>query len=147
MMEDDMMAAKDSSDSQNPSYTRNGTKTQDTNSLRASEVGNPAPAGHFIRQFGGSPRDQIQVSHKQAAVDQVLAIMNGYVEKNIISNKNSALMKGIASQTSSDDKVNYAFKTILQRKPSTKERNDFKDMLKRSKSQDTYKRYCLGIAK
>ena len=55
MMEDDMMAAKDSSDSQNPSYTRNGTKTQDTNSLRASEVGNPAPAGHFIRQFGGSP--------------------------------------------------------------------------------------------
>jgi len=139
MDEEKMMAGMDGESGSSDSYKRVGIPTADGNSLRASEVGHPAPLGHLIRQFGGSPRDQIQVSHKQAAVDQVLAIMNGYVERNIISNKNSALMKGIAGKTSMDDKVNYAFQAILQRKPTTKEIGDFKDMLKRSKSDDSYK--------
>jgi hypothetical protein len=120
-------------------YTRSGTKTTDTNSLRAAEVGHPAPAGHFIRQFGGSPRDQIQVSHKQAAVDQVLAIMNGYVEGNIISNQNSAFMKKLAAQPSMIDQINYAFKAILQRKPTSREMSDFTETLKKIGANDTHK--------
>ena len=72
---EEMMADMDGSSGSSQSYERKGTKTRDTNSLRASEVGHPAPPGHFIRQFGGSPRDQIQVSHKQASVDQVLACL------------------------------------------------------------------------
>jgi hypothetical protein len=120
-------------------YTRTGTKTRDTNSLRASEVGHPAPAGHFIRQFGGSPRDQIEVSHKQAAVDQVLAIMNGYVEKNIISNANSHFMKSLSAQKTIEDKINYGFQAILQRKPSSRETREFSEMLKKMDSKDNHK--------
>ena len=127
------------SDSSSQSYSRNGTQTRDTNSLRAAEVGHPAPAGHFIRQFGGSPRDQIQVSHKQAAVDQVLAIMNGYVERNIISNQNSAFMKKLAAQPSMIDQINYAFKAILQRKPTSREMSDFTETLKKIGTKDTHK--------
>jgi len=138
MMEDKMMA--DGSDaSSSESYARKGTPSRDTNSLRASEVGHPAPAGHFIRQFGGSPRDQIQVSHKQAAVDQVLAIMNGYVEQNIISNQNSAFMKTLAAQPSMVDQINYAFKAILQRKPTSREMSDFTETLKKIGANDTHK--------
>jgi hypothetical protein len=138
MMEDKMMA--DGSDaSSSESYARKGTPSRDTNSLRASEVGHPAPAGHFIRQFGGSPRDQIQVSHKQAAVDQVLAIMNGYVERNIISNQNSAFMKKLAAQPSMIDQINYAFKAILQRKPTSREMSDFTETLKKIGIKDTHK--------
>jgi len=137
MMDGEMMAG--GSDSSPQSYSRNGTKTRDTNSLRAAEVGHPAPAGHFIRQFGGSPRDQIQVSHKQASVDQVLAVMNGYVEKNIISNKNSTFMKKLSSQVTMVDKINYAFKAILQRKPTTREMSDFTESLKMMGSENVHK--------
>jgi hypothetical protein len=132
-----MMAGN--SDSSAQSYSRKGTKTRDTNSLRASEVGHPAPAGHFIRQFGGSPRDQIQVSHKQASVDQVLAVMNGYVERNIISNNSSAFMKKLAAQSTMINKINYAFKAILQRKPTTRELNDFTQSLKMIGKDDIHK--------
>jgi hypothetical protein len=137
MMDGEMMDGN--SDSSSQSYSRKGTKTQDTNSLRASEVGNPAPAGHFIRQFGGSPRDQIQVAHKQASVDQVLAVMNGYVEQNIISNKNSAFMKKLSAQASMVDQINYAFKAILQRKPTTREMSDFTQNLKMIGKDDIHK--------
>ena len=140
MMENgEMMADMDSSSGSTKSYARKGTKTRDTNSLRASEVGHPAPAGHFIRQFGGSPRDQIQVSHKQASVDQVLAVMNGYVERNIISNKNSSFMKKLSSQASMVDQINYAFKAILQRKPTSREMADFTQSLKMIGTDDIYK--------
>ncbi|MEK9773526.1 MAG: DUF1549 domain-containing protein [Opitutae bacterium] len=135
----EMMADMDRSSGSSQSYERRGTQTRDTNSLRASEVGHPAPAGHFIRQFGGSPRDQIQVSHKQASVDQVLAVMNGYVENNIISNKNSSFMSKISKQSSMVDKINYAFKAILQRKPTTREMSDFTQSLKMIGEDDIHK--------
>ena len=120
-------------------YTRGGTKTRDTNSLRASEVGHPAPAGHFIRQFGGSPRDQIEVSHKQASVDQVLAVMNGYVENNIISNAESHFMKSLSAEKTIEDKINYAFQAILQRKPSSRETREFSEMINKIDSKDSHK--------
>ena len=139
MMMEDKMMADGSDDSSSESYARKGTPTRDTNSLRASEVGNPAPAGHFIRQFGGSPRDQIQVSHKQASVDQVLALINGYVERNIISNQNSTFMKKLAAQPSMIDQINFAFKAIFQRKPTSRELSDFTETLKKIGTNDTHK--------
>ena len=118
MMDGEMMAA--STDSSSQSYTRTGTKTR-LNSLRAAEVGHPAPAGHFIRQFGGSPRDQIQVSHKQASVDQVLAVMNGYVEKNIISNPNSHFMKKLPHNQQSSIKLTLRLRQYSNaRRPAAK---------------------------
>ncbi len=139
MKNGEMMADMNGASGTAQSYARRGTMTRDTNSLRASEVGHPAPAGHFIRQFGGSPRDQIQVSHKQASVDQVLAVMNGYVEQNIISNSNSDFMKKLAAQASMVDKINYAFKAILQRKPTTREMSDFTQSLKMIGKDDIHK--------
>jgi hypothetical protein len=143
MEKEEMMAGMEMGNSSNTSsdyaYVRKGTKTRDTNSLRAAEVGHPAPGGHFIRQFGGSPRDQIEVSHKQAAVDQVLAIMNGYVEKNIISNASSHFMKTLASQKTLADKINYGFQAILQRKPNSREMGEFSQMLKKIDGNDTHK--------
>ena len=60
---------------------------RDRNSVRASEVGSPAPNGHLIREFGGSDRDQIENSHKQASVTQVLNLLNGYVEQRILGKR------------------------------------------------------------
>ena len=121
------------------SYKRSGTPTRDTRSLRASEVGDPAPRGHIILQFGGSPRDQIQVSHKEAAVNQVLAMINGYAEKYLVNNKKSVSMNEIAKGASMEDKINLSFLSILQRKPNTRELTDFKDMIKSLDVKDYHK--------
>ncbi len=121
------------------SYKRKGTPTRDANSLRASEVGDPAPRGHMILQFGGSPRDQIQISHKEAAVNQVLALINGYVEKNIVNNKKSVTLNKIADASTMEDKIHLSFLSILQRKANTSELRDFKDMVKQLNTEDYHK--------
>jgi len=134
--ESNMMMADSGGGAPATGYRRRGTATRDTNSLRASEVGNPAPNGHLIRQFGGSPRDQIQVSHKQAAVNQVLALMNGFAESQIIQRRDSKLMKTISEQSNMDKKIEIAFQALLQRKPQSNEMRDFKEALKLMKSED-----------
>ena len=65
--------------------------------------------------------------------------MNGYVEKNIISNQNSAFMKNLASKSNMTDQIDYAFQAILQRKPDSREMSDFKTMLKKLDGKDSYK--------
>jgi hypothetical protein len=142
MNENSMMAnmGMDSAkSSESEDYKRKGTPTRDSNSLRAAEVGDPAPRGHLILQFGGSPRDQIQVSHKEAAVNQVLAMINGYVEKYLVNNKKSVTLNEIAKGSSMEEKINLAFLAILQRKPNTRELTDFKDMIKKLDVEDFHK--------
>jgi hypothetical protein len=134
--ESNMMMADSGGGAAATGYRRRGTATRDTSSLRASEVGNPAPNGHLIRQFGGSPRDQIQVSHKQAAVNQVLALMNGFAESQILQRRDSKLMKTISEQSNMDKKIEIAFQALLQRKPQSNEMRDFKEALKLMKSED-----------
>jgi hypothetical protein len=133
------MGMKASVDSSSESTQRKGTMTTDAKSLRAAEVGDPAPRGHIILQFGGSPRDQIQVSHKEAAVNQVLAMINGYVEKYLVSNKKSHALLKIAEGSTMEEKVNLAFLAILQRKPNTTELRDFKDMINKLDAEDFHK--------
>ena len=65
--------------------------------------------------------------------------MNGYVEQNIISNQNSAFMKKLAAQPSMVDQINYAYKAILQRKPTSREMSDFTETLKKIGANDTHK--------
>ncbi len=139
MMEDGMEMAQSMNNSNvsGSTFKRQGTPTRD--GLRAAEQGQPPPPGHFILQFGGSPRDQIQVSHKQAAVNQVLSMINGEIEKSIISNKNSLLMKNLSEEPSMEAMINTAYMAILQRKPDSNEMRNFKDSLKRLDSKDYHK--------
>ena len=132
------MGMQNSSTSESTSK-RKGIPTRDANSLRAAEVGDPAPRGHVILQFGGSPRDQIQVSHKEAAVNQVLAMINGYVEKNLVNNKKSDALIKISKGSTMEEKINLAFLATLQRKPNTSELRDFKDMINKLDVDDYHK--------
>lgn len=111
-------------------YKKNYTK--DRNSVRASELASPAPIGHLIREFGGSDREQIENSHKQASATQVLNLLNGFVETRILKNKNSLIVKEIQSQKSLEDKIKTGFRAILSRNPSASELKLFKSSLKDS---------------
>ncbi len=109
-------------------YKQNFVK--DRNSVRASELPSPVPVSHFIREFGGSDREQIENSSKSASATQVLNLLNGFVETRLFKNKNFEIIKAIQSKQSIDDKVTIGFKYILNRDPSKKEMQLFKLSLK-----------------
>ena len=111
---------------------------RDRNSVRASEVGSPAPVGHLIREFGGSDREQIENSHKQASVTQVLNMLNGFVENRLLKNKDALVTKKIKGSGSMEDQIETAFMTILNRKPDSKEMRVVKDAVRKS-GDDMYK--------
>ena len=108
-----------------------GNYVKDRNSVRASEVGSP-PAGHFIREFGASSRDQIEGSHKQASVTQVLNLLNGYVEKSLLKNDKVRIVETIKKGKTVDSKIENAFMAILNREPTSSELRNFKDAIRSS---------------
>ena len=91
------------------------------NYLRASELPSPAPAGHFLREFGQSDREVIGGAHTDATVPQALSLINGFVEQSLIPNARSYLMKNIAAASDPEDKVRAAFLSVLNRKPTPEE--------------------------
>lgn len=88
---------------------------------RASEQQHPAPNGHMIRKFGQSDREQIQASHTEANVPQVLSMLNGYLEDRVLSNYSSELMKNIYAASSDREKVRTAYLGVLNREPRGRE--------------------------
>jgi hypothetical protein len=127
------MAAK--ANSSTPSSTSSAstvTYVRDAGSVRASELSSPAPGGHLIREFGGSDREQIENSHKQASVTQVLNLLNGYVEAKIITKKDALVLNNVKNAGSKDSQIDTAFLSILNRKPTSKEKGAIKTSLKGS---------------
>ena len=88
---------------------------------RASELPSPTPASHFLRDFGQSDRELIDSATKEPNMAQVLAIMNGHVEKMVTSNSNAAVYKALEAGSTDRDKVRFLYYSILSRPPSEEE--------------------------
>lgn len=89
--------------------------------VRASEVGQPAPAAHFLREFGQSDRDQTESSHQDANVPQALRLLNGFVDQRLLRSKNSVLSTNLKRAKRPQAKIRTAFTHILSRPPSQEE--------------------------
>lgn len=89
--------------------------------LRAAHVGSPAPAGHFLREFGQSDRDTIENANFDASVPQALTLLNGTTFSQVI-NPNSVLSRAIKAAATPEEKVDTIYLSILGRKASGKER-------------------------
>lgn len=88
---------------------------------RASELQSPAPEGHFLRQFGQSDRILLDSATNEANMSQVLSMMNGHVEKMVVSNTKSALYQAIEAGSTDRDKVRYLYYAVLGRPPADDE--------------------------
>ena len=88
---------------------------------RASELPSPAPANHFLREFGQSDRRVIDNANLEPSVPQVLSMMNGILERNICRDPNSVLMQQAVQAGSSEECVEMVFLTMLSRKPNRKD--------------------------
>ncbi len=88
---------------------------------RASELGSPMKPGHFLRQFGQSSREVIQGASTESDVTQVLSILNGHVEREVVNNSGAVVYDNLGKAKSEAEKVNVLFLSTLSRKPTPDE--------------------------
>jgi hypothetical protein len=89
--------------------------------VRAAELPKPAPAGHFLREFGQSDLESISASSTDGSVPQVLQMFNGPITHMLLENK-SLLYDNVTDQPSVDGRINTIFLSILSRKPTHAEK-------------------------
>jgi hypothetical protein len=85
--------------------------------VRAAELPQPAPLGHFLRQFGQADREQIEDATIEASVPQVLALVNGPVYNRMMQ-EYSVLVHNVNSRSSPREKIDVIFLSILNRRPT-----------------------------
>lgn len=96
---------------------------------RAAELEQPARPGHFLIEFGQSPRNLIDGSSKVGSVPQVLMMMNGQAQE-MLTNRDSLLFRTMEKVKSPSEKVEALFVSVLSRRPTMVE----KDIAKRALS-------------
>jgi hypothetical protein len=92
---------------------------------RASELNQPAPAGHFLREFGQSDRELIDNGSRDASVTQALAMLNGPTLA-AVTNRYSVLMRDMKGENL-EDRLETVYLTMLSRRPTDGERNIFRE--------------------
>ncbi len=119
MMDKSMMASNDpAAASQTDGAKWNGFSKD---LLRAAELRSPTAPEHFLRKFGQSSREVIEGASSESDVTQVLSLINGHVEKSIISESRAMVYKAIDAASTPEDKVKAAFLAILTRYPTPAE--------------------------
>ena len=79
-------------------YAKDAKKFPDRHLVRSSYLQYPAPGGHLIRQFGGSDKEQIDNSSEEPNTPQVLTLLNGFVETNILNKKGADFMEDVQNE-------------------------------------------------
>ena len=109
---------------ENASLTYNGMVLR-----RASTLEQPAPNGHFLIDFGQSPRALIDGSVKTGSVPQVLMMMNGKAQQ-MLTSPDSLVFRTMEKVKTAPEKVEALFVSVLNRRPTLAE----KDIAKRALS-------------
>ena len=104
-------------------------KLPDARLVRSSYLKYPESGGHLIRQFGGSDKEQIENSNYEPNTTQVLSLLNGFVEKNILSNKNADFIVSMKNEKNVNKQIESVFISTLGRKPTIKETSQLKTMI------------------
>ncbi|MFM2168889.1 MAG: hypothetical protein RIS79_3260 [Verrucomicrobiota bacterium] len=89
---------------------------------RAAELDMPARPGHFLTEFGQSPRNLIDGSSKIGSVPQVLMMMNGSAQE-MLTNNDSLIFKTMEKVKSPPEKVEALFMSVLNRRPTLSEKD------------------------
>ncbi|MFO1483206.1 MAG: DUF1553 domain-containing protein [Verrucomicrobiaceae bacterium] len=127
MMEDSKSKAKSTKGASSPAMENASLSYNGMVLRRAAELEQPAPNGHFLIDFGQSPRLLIDGSVKSGSVPQVLMMMNGKAQE-MLTNPDSLVFRTMEKVKSPSEKVESMFLSILSRRPTMVE----KDIAKRT---------------
>ena len=89
--------------------------------VRASELPSPAPRDHLLYLFGQSDREVVEGSSAEPNVGQVLSLMNGFVQEQLVNNRDAHLYKSLEGASSDEEKIRRLYIAILNRPPSDDE--------------------------
>ena len=84
---------------------------------RASELPQPLPPDHFLRQFGQSDREIIEGGSTEGHVPQILTIFNGSISHKLL-HKGTVIYDEVINATDLRDQIDVVFLSLLGRKPS-----------------------------
>lgn len=87
---------------------------------RASEMPQPLPDSHFLRQFGQSDRKIVDNSSEEGTVPQLLALFNGPVTHMMLEEGSVTYDELVAANDKR--KIDLIFYSLLSRPPSSSER-------------------------
>ena len=88
--------------------------------VRASELPQPLPEGHFVRQFGQSDRAIISDSHTEGTVPQLLTMFNGPVTHMMLE-RGSVIYNEVTDLKIINDQLDVIFLSMLSRTPTERE--------------------------
>ena len=101
---------------------RNAGRVGGQQMVRASEMRQPQPPGHFLRMFGQSDRQLIENQFTTGSSPQVMALLNGNITNQVLTNPDAYLIKEIAYGSGrKGDKVDKIFLSVLGRYPTSDE--------------------------
>lgn len=89
--------------------------------VRASELPSPAPRSHFLYLFGQSERDVVEGASRDPNVGQVLSLMNGFVQRQLVNNPDAHLYKGLKGAKTDEEKIRRIYVAVLNRPPTAEE--------------------------
>lgn len=89
--------------------------------VRASELPSPVPADHFLRQFGQGDRETIEGDSMDPTVPQILTMFNGPFTHMMLE-KGSVIFDSLSHAVSPRDAMNVIFLSILNRPPTSRDR-------------------------
>jgi hypothetical protein len=93
--------------------------------VRASDLTQPAPPNHLLRQFGQSDRETVDAASTAATVPQVLTLLNGFLDQRVLEGQ-SALRADLETAANGERRVRIAFLSTLNREPSPQEATDWR---------------------
>ena len=89
--------------------------------LRAAELPQPAPPGHFLRVFGQSDRERIDGSSRAPTTPQALTLLNGFIDKEVLRERTPLIQMALAAPDEGA-RIDLLYRAILTRLPTAEER-------------------------
>lgn len=91
--------------------------------VRASEVGNPSPRGHFLREMGQSDRELVENANLKPGVPQALLLMNSEIAsaKGALAPLSPLMLH--VQKSSEADRLDAVCFVLFSRKPTPQERD------------------------
>ena len=99
--------------------------------VRASELPSPPSRDHFLYLFGSSDREVVDASSCEPNVGQVLSLMNGFVQRELVNQPNAHLYQSLKGTTSDKEKIRRLYIAILSRPPTDGEMSWMLDEVKK----------------
>ncbi|TLD69213.1 DUF1549 domain-containing protein [Phragmitibacter flavus] len=89
---------------------------------RSADLRNPAPNGHFLRQYGQSDRELVDNSNREGSVMQALTMMNGPLFRSLM-NPYSKLSRDMKGDASNEEMIDTIYLSTLSRRATAEEKS------------------------